>query len=83
MSESGRHRRLGLALLLALVVVAAYTTGLYLFFTALWPILPDWAKAIGFVLLAVFAIGSPIAALARLGRTPAEPGPGDRTIDKR
>ncbi|MEX2340061.1 MAG: hypothetical protein WD609_15940 [Aquisalimonadaceae bacterium] len=78
-----RRQRLLIAATMGLGLTAVYILGLYLFFTALWPVLPDWTKAIAFVLLAVFAIGSPIAALARISRVPQHHGTSDQRRGKR
>lgn len=74
MSEPGR---LLFAIGISLAFTGLYILGLYLFYAAVWPALPDWAKAIAFILLAVFAIGSPIAALARFSGMPPRKRPPD------
>jgi len=55
------------AALFAAVMVGLYAAIIYAFFAYLWPILPPWATMIAFIALAVFAIGSPIFWLLRLG----------------
>lgn len=72
MSESRHRGRLLFAVGMGLALTALYIACLYFFFAVAWPVLPDWAKAIAFIFLAVFAIGSPIAALARITRMPPE-----------
>lgn len=70
--------RIAAAVAAALVFTAGYILVLYLFVAWLWPRLPDWAVMIAFVLLAIFVIGSPIAALARIGNVLGKRPPGRR-----
>ncbi|MDN3519211.1 hypothetical protein QWY84_16475 [Aquisalimonas lutea] len=60
--------RLLVAIVGALVVVAFYVVLLYGFATWIWPVLPDWAILIAFVLIAVALVGSPIMALRFYGQ---------------
>lgn len=53
--------------LVAALFVAGYAFLIYAFILYIWPRLPPWASLIGFIALAVFAIGSPIFWLLRLG----------------
>ncbi|ABI56520.1 hypothetical protein ACN2MM_06505 [Alkalilimnicola ehrlichii MLHE-1] len=62
------------ALILAALFTVAYIALLYALVTWLWPLFPPWLKLIGFILLAVFAIGSPLLVLARLARRHPETG---------
>lgn len=62
------------AVILAAVFTVAYVLLLYALVAWLWPLFPPWLKLIGFILLAVFAIGSPIMVLARLARRHPEAG---------
>lgn len=56
------------AFLLALLITGAYFLVVYWFIVYVWPRLPPWATLVGFVLLAAFAIGSPLMWLLRLDR---------------
>lgn len=62
-----RLRRTLIAAALAGAVVAAEVALVWAFFALVWPRLPPWAAMIGFIALAVFAIGSPLVWLARAG----------------
>ncbi|RLK50139.1 hypothetical protein DFR31_0028 [Alkalispirillum mobile] len=62
------------AVILAALFTVAYVILLYATINWLWPLFPPWLKLVGFILLAVFAIGSPIFALARLARHHPEAG---------
>lgn len=57
------RRRLMVAVALGSGIVGLYIFALYAFFAWIWPWLPDWARLIGFILVAVLVIGSPLAAL--------------------
>ncbi len=61
--DPNRRGRLLTALLVGSTVVAGYIAALYWFFSRIWPLLPPWAMLLGFLLIAVLVIGSPIAAL--------------------
>lgn len=67
-----RLRRTLLAAAVAAALVAAEVALVWAFFALVWPRLPPWAAMIGFIALAVFAIGSPLVWLARAGG-PAKP----------
>lgn len=58
-------RRTLVAAGLAAALVAAEVALVWAFFALVWPRLPPWAAMIGFIALAVFAIGSPLVWLAR------------------
>ena len=45
-----------------------YGAIIYGFFRYVWPNLPPWLAMLGFIALAVFAIGSPIFWLARASK---------------
>ncbi|WP_290632236.1 hypothetical protein [Aquisalimonas sp.] len=77
--------RLLLAAVGAGLVVAAYVALLYGFFIWIWPVLPDWAMLIAFLLIAAAVIGSPIMALKYYGtvRSAARRARGDHTEDDR
>lgn len=62
-----RLRRTLVAAALAGALVAAEVALVWAFFALVWPRLPPWAAMIGFIALAVFAIGSPLVWLARAG----------------
>ena len=62
-----RLRRTLAALALAAAIVALEVALVWAFFALVWPRLPPWAAMIGFIALAVFAIGSPLVWLARAG----------------
>ena len=49
-----------LAFVLALGIVLFYGFIIYYLIDVVWPILPGWGKAIGYVLLAILVISSPI-----------------------
>ena len=48
------------AFILALGIVFFYGFIIYYLINVIWPELPDWGKAIGYVLLAILVISSPI-----------------------
>ena len=75
--------RLLLAIIVAGLVVGAYVALLYAFFAYLWPLLPDWAMLIAFLLIAMALIGSPIMALKYYGqvRSAAQKARGGGTED--
>ena len=60
-------RRTLTAVALAGARVAAEVALVWAFFALVWPRLPPWAAMLGFIALAVFAIGSPLVWLARAG----------------
>ena len=60
--------RLLIAVAVSAVIVGLYVFLLYAFATWIWPVLPDWAMLIAFVLIAVFLVGSPIMALRYYGQ---------------
>ncbi len=60
--------RLLIAVIVAAVFVGLYVFALYAFATWIWPLLPDWAMLIAFVILAVLVVGSPIMALRYYGQ---------------
>lgn len=60
--------RLLVAIVGALAVVAFYVVLLYGFATWIWPVLPDWAILIAFLIIAVALVGSPIMALRFYGQ---------------
>lgn len=62
------NRRIAVAVAMGLLVVAFYIVLLYAFVAWLWPILPDWALLIGFLIIAVAVISSPMVALKYYGR---------------
>lgn len=71
-------RRALAAVLAAAAMVAIYVALIWGFFAYVWPNLPPWLAMIGFIALAVFAIGSPIFWLMRLARNtpiPTRSGP--------
>ncbi|QIT55950.1 DUF4175 domain-containing protein [Aquisalimonas sp. 2447] len=71
--------RLLIAVAVSAVIVGLYVFLLYAFATWIWPVLPDWAMLIAFVLIAVFLVGSPIMALRHYGqvRSAARKARGD------
>ena len=66
-------RRTLVAVLAAAVLVAVDVAAIWAFFALVWPRLPPWAAMLGFIALAVFAIGSPILWLARMSRSATPP----------
>jgi len=56
------------AFLLALAITGIYFLVIYWFIAYVWATLPPWATLIGFILLAVFAIGSPLTWLLHMDR---------------
>ncbi len=48
------------AFVLAMGIVFFYAFVIYYLVTAIWPILPGWGKSIGYVVIAILAISSPI-----------------------
>ncbi|WP_290653725.1 hypothetical protein [Aquisalimonas sp.] len=75
--------RLLISILGAGLVVAIYVALLYGFFAWIWPLLPDWAMLIAFLLIAAAVIGSPIMALRYYGtvRSAARRARGDKRED--
>ncbi len=71
--------RLLIAIVVSAIVVGLYVFLLYAFATWIWPVLPDWAMLIAFLLIAVFLVGSPIMALRYYGqvRSAAQKARGD------
>lgn len=55
------------AIAAALATVAVYVALLYGFARWIWPVLPDWAVLLAFVVIAVALIGSAIMALRYAG----------------
>lgn len=66
-------RRLIVAAVGAAAILALYGVLVWAFFVHVWPKLPPWLAMVGFILLAVFIIGSPIAWLLRLSRNTPVP----------
>lgn len=62
------------AAVLAALIIAGYIGIIYGFFAYVWPNLPSWATLIAFIALAVFAIGSPLLWLLRMGNKTQPPG---------
>ena len=60
--------RLLIAIAVSALVVGLYVFLLYAFAAWIWPVLPDWAMLIAFLLIAVFLVGSPIMALRYYGQ---------------
>lgn len=71
--------RLVVAIFAALLVVGFYVAVLYGFAAWIWPVLPDWAVLIAFMVIAVALVGSPIMALRYYGqvRSAARKARGD------
>ena len=61
------------ALIATPVLAAFYGALIYGFVVFIWPRLPGWMIPVAFVILAVFLVGSPIMALARLARRQSPP----------
>ena len=75
--------RLLIAIAASAIFAALYVFLLYAFATWVWPILPDWAMLIAFLLIAVLLVGSPIMALRYYGqvRSAASRARGDDEDD--
>ncbi len=48
------------AFVLAIGIVFFYAFVIYYLVTIIWPILPGWGKSIGYVIIAILVISSPI-----------------------
>ncbi len=61
------------ALIATPLVAMLYGVLIYGFVVYVWPRLPAWMIPVAFVILAIFLVGSPIMALARLARRQTPP----------